>query len=220
MRQFRLIGFRRFDMAERLPWLRYSAAAIAFLLVTLAASAQTPRTLEEADAQRARAESMRKTAEERHIAEQNECYKKFLVNSCLEDAKKRYTQSLIEARNLDIPARDFQRDAKRTELAAKEAKREAETPKREADQKAQGAQFRSDETARAEARQQKLADKAAQATKNRQKLAAEEARRQEKAAKRAKKDAERAEQRAKKDAKANAKIEAKAKASAPIKSSP
>ena len=67
-----------------------------------------PQTLEQAAAQREQATNMRDSAEQRYTTEQAACYKIFLVNSCLEDAKKRYTQSMIEARKLDNPARDFQ----------------------------------------------------------------------------------------------------------------
>ena len=106
------------------------------------AAVPQPTTLDEAAAQRKAADRMREAAEARFAEEEAACYKKFLVNSCLEDAKKRYTQSLIEARNLDIPARDFQRDAKRTEADAKEAKRAADMPQREVDQRAQAARER------------------------------------------------------------------------------
>ena len=42
---------------------------------------------------------------------------------------------MIHARELDIPARDFQREAKRAEVEAKEAERAADIPSREAEQK-------------------------------------------------------------------------------------
>ena len=59
------------------------------LLVALAGMAQAhaqsapapePRTLEEANAQRARAEQMRRDADARYAEEQQACYAKFLVN--------------------------------------------------------------------------------------------------------------------------------------------
>ena len=86
-------------------------ALAAFALAPLAhAAPPAPRTLEEADAQRARASEIRNQAEKNLAAEQAACYQKFLVNSCLEDAKKKYTNTVIEARQLDQPARDFQRE--------------------------------------------------------------------------------------------------------------
>ena len=50
-----------------------------------------PQTLEQAAAQRQRASAMRAEAERRHLADQDRCYTKFLVNDCLAAAKKRYT---------------------------------------------------------------------------------------------------------------------------------
>ena len=95
--------------------------------------------MEQANAQRERAKAMKQAAEEQLSTEQNACYQKILVSACLKDAKARYTASIVEARKLDIPARDFQRDAKRTEADAKEAKRAADMPQREVDQRAQAA---------------------------------------------------------------------------------
>ena len=188
-----------------------TSAALMLLASTshAATDAPVPRTLEEASAQRDRASAMRKEADARYAAEQAECYKKFLANSCLEDAKKRRTEAILEARKVDNPARDFQRDAKRSDVEAKEAKREADKPVREAEQKAQGEQYRADEAEKAAARKQKIADKAEKAAKSRQKMAEDRAKYQEKLAARAKKDAERAEKRAKKDAKAQESIKAK-----------
>lgn len=69
------------------------------LAVEPAPAVPQPTTLEAAAAQRQEADRMRKSAEDLFAAEQAACYKKFLVNDCLEDAKKRRTQSMIDARN-------------------------------------------------------------------------------------------------------------------------
>ena len=167
-----------------------------------------PQTLEQANAQRLQAKQMQDSAEKNLVAEQAACYKKFLVNSCLEDAKKRHTQALIDARNIDIPARDFQREAKRAEVTAKDAERAANAPVRAAEQKEQASSYRADEAAKATDRERKKAAKAQQAAEGRQKRAAEEARRQEKQEKRAKKDAERAARKAHEEEKAAAKAAA------------
>lgn len=161
-----------------------------------------PTTLEEAAAQRQQAEQMRTEAEERYSREQSACYKKILVNSCLEDAKKQRTQSMIEARKLEAPARDFEREAHRAEVEGKAAQRDAELPKREAEQMDQGEAYRAEEAARAAEREKKLADKEAQAVKGRQKAAEEQAKRKAKLEKREKKLAEKAAKRAKEEAKA------------------
>ena len=98
-----------------------------------AGAAPVPQTLEQAVAQQRRAETMRNDAEQRHAAEQAACYQKILVNDCLAGAKKRYTQTIIEARQLEAPAREFQREAHRADVEAEKAKREAERPVREAE---------------------------------------------------------------------------------------
>jgi colicin import membrane protein len=152
---------------------------------------EVPQTLEAAAEQRARAASMRAEAERRHQADQDRCYTKWLVNDCLAVAKERYTASIVEARKLDQPARDFERQAKRQEVEAKEAQRAADQPRREAEQQESAERHRAEEAAKASAREKKLADKARKAEQGQQNAAAEQARRQAKLQKRAQQDAER-----------------------------
>ncbi len=159
-----------------------------------------PQTLEEAGAQRQRAASMRAEAERRHEVEQKDCHTRFLVNDCLAAAKKRYTAAIIEARRLDQPARDFEREAKRQEVEAKEAQRLTDQPRREAEQQESAERFRAQEAAQAAAREQKLATKAAKAEEGRRKEAARQAKRQARIEKRAQQDAEREARQAVRDA--------------------
>ena len=163
-----------------------------------------PQTLEQADAQRERAAAMKQAAEERLAAEQAECYKKFFVSGCLAEAKERYTETILQARRLDMPARDFQRNVRRTEVETKETQREADLSERESEQKAQAEAFRAKEAERAAERERRQADKASQAAAYHQKAAAEAQRRQERQAERAKRDAERAAKKARKEAEAAA----------------
>lgn len=160
-----------------------------------------PQTLEEAGAQRERAASMRADAARRLTAEQAQCYAKFLVNDCLVAARKRYTAAIVEARRLDQPARDFEREAKRQEVEAKEAQRIADQPRRESEQQENAERFRAEQAAKASASEQKLAEKTIKAEEGRQKAAAEQAKRQAKLEKRARQDAEREARKAAKDAK-------------------
>ena len=153
---------------------------------------ETPKTLEQATAQRERAAQMRKDSDALYASEQEECYKKFLVNSCLDSAKKRHARTTIEARKLDSAGRDFQREAKRAEVEAKEAKRATDLSARAAEQNAQAETYRAEEAAKAAARKEKIAAKARKAEAGRQKTAAEQAKRQAKQQKRAQKDAEQA----------------------------
>ena len=171
-----------------------------------------PQTLEEAATHRERAKTIRDSAEKRHVADQAACYKKFLVNGCLEDVKKSYTQAMIEARKLDNPARDFQREAKRSEQAAKEEKRRADLSLRTIDQKEQAEKFRSAEAAKTVERTKKEAARAQKAQAGRKKTAEEQVKRQARQEKNAKKDAERAAKKTREDEKRG--IEAAAKAAA------
>ena len=174
-------------------------------------SSPVPQTLEQADTQRQRAEAMRKEADKRHTEEQAACYRKILVNSCLADAKKRHTASMIEARQLDLPAREFQREANRKNVEAEKALREAERPAREAEQQEQAERYRTEEAAKAAERMQKQQENEKKAVENRNKLAEEQARRKAKEEQRARKNAAQIEKKAKERAKAEAKAAAKIK---------
>lgn len=181
-----------------MPRIRCSLAVLLLISAPLRAQTSTetnapevPQTLGQAAAQRARAAQLSREADQRYAAEQEACYKKILVNSCLADAKKSHTQAVIESRKLDAPARDFQREAKRADVDAKETQRAADRPQREAEQKTQAETYRSDEAAKAAEREKKIADKDQKAAAGHQKLAAERAKRQAKLDQRAKKIAAR-----------------------------
>ncbi len=176
---------------------------------TATTGAEVPQTMEQANAQRERAKAMKQAAEEQLSTEQNACYQKILVSACLKDAKARYTASIVEARKLDIPARDFQRDTKRTEADVKEAKRAADMPQREVDQRAQAAQYHEKEAERATAREQKIAGKAEQSAQYRKKAAAQEKARSERLAERERREAKRAADQAKREAKLDAAAQAR-----------
>jgi hypothetical protein len=165
---------------------------------------EKPQTLEQAIAQEQRASAMRKAAAEQHLDDQAACYKLFQVSSCLDKAKKRYTQAIIDARNVEIPAREFQREAKRADVEAKEAQRAADAPRREAEQKDQAATFRANEALKAAEREKKIADKTRQAAEGRQKTASEQAERKARDQERAENDAKRAARKASAEAKADA----------------
>ena len=105
---------------------------ILLLLATSCLSAQepgtppaVPQTLEQADAQIQRAEKLRKDADALYANEQAACYKKILVNACLSDAKQRHTSTIIQARELELPAREFKRESNRRDVETEKARREA-----------------------------------------------------------------------------------------------
>lgn len=150
-----------------------------------------PRTPEEAAAQKARALEMRREADRRLSADEEICHTKLLVADCLSAARKRHTALVVEARKLEQPARDAEREARRQDLAAKEAQRKAEQNARAVEDKERTERYRAEEAAKASEREQKLADKARKAEEGRRKTAEEQARRQAKQERRARKDAER-----------------------------
>jgi colicin import membrane protein len=170
-----------------------------------------PQTREQAAAQRAQAEAARTEAQRVYTRETAACYKKFLVNDCLDDAKKKQTEAVIGARNLEKPAREFLRAEDKRDLAEKEAKRTADQLSQQASQKEQAEKFHQDEAAKAIARDEKQATKLRQAEEGRKKTAADQAKRKAKTEQRAKKDAERA---VKKEAKAKKQAERDAKKAA------
>jgi hypothetical protein len=168
-----------------------------------------PKTIEEADAQRERASKMRSAAKKRYERESAACYEKFLVNDCLDGAKKRRTQTMIEARTLDAPAREFQQNAKRADAAAKAKQREVERIAREAEHEKQAADFHAKEASEAQQREAKIGEKESKTREARQKSAREASKRQARQKSREKREAKRAEKKAREDAAIDARIEAR-----------
>ena len=172
--------------------------------------APMPQTLEQAEAQRQQAEAMRKDAERRYAAEEAACYKKILVNPCIDAAKERHTKTIVEARRLEAPAREFQRESRRGDVEAEKGRRAAEVPAREAERQERAERYRAGEAAKAADREEKRLDKERKAEENRKKLAEEQAKRTLKEEKRAKKQAGQIEKKAKERAKAEKKAADKA----------
>lgn len=168
-----------------------------------------PKTIEEADAQRERASEMRSEAKKRYERESKACYGNFLVNDCLEKAKERRTQTMIEARHLDAPARRFQQENRRAEADAQDKRKEAERRAREAEQKQQTADFHAKEEMEAAEREQKMTARQRKVAETRRKNAQEKAERQEREKSRAERDAKRAAKKAREEAERDARIEAR-----------
>jgi colicin import membrane protein len=117
---------------------------IPFLLLMLlvgAAAAQQPdgpppddraEKLERARRLHDEANAIRAEADRRHSAAQAACWEKFLVNSCLADAKDAQRSETVKARELDKQGRDLEREVKRRDIAEHEAKRIEEAPAKEA----------------------------------------------------------------------------------------
>ena len=138
---------------------------------------------------------MEQAADAKFKADQEACYKKFLVSDCLEEASNLYKKTTREANRKTLEGSELERDVKRSEVAAADAKRAAEAPRREAEQKAQAESFRDTEAKKADARAAKIAEKQKQAAEGRKKRADDLARQQKKVQENAEKQAKAAEKR-------------------------
>jgi hypothetical protein len=154
-----------------------------------------PQTLEQAETQLRRAEAMRDEAERRYAAEEAACHRKILVGGCLEDARERHMQAIIDARRLEIPAREFKRTSRRAEVEEEKSRQAAERPAREAKQRERAERYRTEEAGKAAEREQRRLKKERKAEEKRQKLAEQQAERKSKADERAKRRAEQMEAR-------------------------
>ena len=94
-------------------------------------------------------------AEKLYEKSQLECHKKFLVNSCLGDARKIYTQSHKEAQLLENEGEAIERQIKKEQLSDQDRRRAAQAPER-----AETLQAREAETSAL--RQESAAEQAAQ----------------------------------------------------------
>lgn len=105
------------------------------------------RAAERARASRLReaATTMRHAAEARHQEAQQACYRKFLVNDCLDDAKRALKAAQIEARKVDGEAREIERSLHRIEVAERDAKRREEAPRRAQEKEEQAAQAKEEQ---------------------------------------------------------------------------
>ena len=186
------------------------------LLAGVALSAdQAPATAQEADweqrlaraAELQRSAAAGKAAAEKLLAERSTaCYRKFLVNRCLDEAQGEYLEANKDARHQNNEGKAIERQVKKEQFGAREARWAAEMPAREAELRAREA-----ETAAARAE----AEAAAAATR------ASKARQAEEGAQRKAEDAERLRRKqAEHEARVAAQVEkadAKAAASAPAK---
>jgi colicin import membrane protein len=113
-----------------------------FLLAALGtvAGAQTAAGPANPDAERARIASERARLETGFLTEDAACYKKFFVNSCLDDVNARRRESLATLRTQEILLNEQDRKLKGAEQIRRiEEKASAENQQREADQRARAA---------------------------------------------------------------------------------
>lgn len=98
--------------------------------------------LQRAEQLRASAAERRQAAEEVHNAAQTTCWKKFLVSSCLEDARTAYRKEISQAKHDERQAQTLQRNVRRYDAAEHIRQRDAENAKREADNARKAADYR------------------------------------------------------------------------------
>ncbi|MDI6746237.1 MAG: hypothetical protein QMD17_03745 [Rhodocyclaceae bacterium] len=79
------------------------------------------------------AKNQRADAEKRFTAEERLCMGRFLVTSCIDDAKKAKQQSLRAVKQAEQEARSIERQIKANEREMKAARRLEEAPQREAE---------------------------------------------------------------------------------------
>ena len=107
--------------------------ASALLMMCFAAQAQTS-----SDAERLRISAERAKLEAAFAQEDSACYKRFWVNSCLDEVKARRSDALSDLRRQEIVLNDEARKAKAAEQLLKiEDKSSPEKLQQEADKRAQ-----------------------------------------------------------------------------------
>lgn len=128
--------------------------ATSLLMACFAAQAQI-----NSDAERLRISAERARLEEAFTLEDTACYKKFLVNNCLDEVKVRRREALADLRRQEIVLNDEARKAKAAEQIQKtEDKSSAEKLQQEADKRAQAVKDFDERMARDK---QKVADREA-----------------------------------------------------------
>ena len=128
--------------------------ALGLLIASFAAHAQTG-----SDAERVRISAERSRLEATFALEDTACYKRFLVNNCLDEVKVRRRDAMADLRHQEIVLNDEARKAKAAEQLQKtEVKSSPEKLQQEADKRAQAVKDFDDRMARDK---QKIADREA-----------------------------------------------------------
>jgi colicin import membrane protein len=78
------------------------------------------------------ADAIRSAAEKQRVAAEKACWKKFLVQACLDEVGQQFRDELSKANALDSRARANEREIKRREVAARDARRAAKDAARNA----------------------------------------------------------------------------------------
>ncbi|HTJ97174.1 MAG TPA: hypothetical protein VL381_06870 [Rhodocyclaceae bacterium] len=89
----------------------------------------------------------RATAERIYSDAKIECWKKFLVSSCLEDARQVNRREIIEIQKLERESRGLEREVKRYDAAQHAAQLAAENARKDAENEAKAAEYRAKQEA-------------------------------------------------------------------------
>lgn len=135
------------------------------------------RRMDHAKALQRQAEAQKSEATAAFEARKKECFRKFRVNACQDEAKQEYVKITAEARRMDNEGKALERQIKKEQLADKDARRIEEAPQKEADLKAREARTQVEreqgEAARAgklEKKERQLEEGAAKAAANEERL--------------------------------------------------
>ncbi|MDD2743632.1 MAG: hypothetical protein PHV02_15305 [Rhodocyclaceae bacterium] len=120
-------------------------------------------------------ESAEQQATGKALLEQNStgCYKKFLVNSCLSDARKAYRQSYNDAVRLESEGKAIERQVKKEQLSDADQRRLASARQQEDELQARAAEVKAERQRMADEQAATLADKAKKAEEGAQRKAAD-----------------------------------------------
>lgn len=139
-------------------------------------AADWQRRLDYAKGLQARAAGMREAASQAYQAREKECFRKFRVNDCRQEAHQEQVRVDAEARRIDNEGKALERQIKKEQLADKDARRIEEAPQREADLRERQRETAALREQSAAERADKLKKKEAHAAKGAERAAANEER--------------------------------------------
>lgn len=129
------------------------------------------------------AAGQRQQAADAEFAEQSAaCQKKFMVNACIDKARKAHLAETKAVRKMEIEASALEREVKREQIRERDARVAAEAERRKTELPARQEQLDAAREADAQRRQQRLQDKAAKAEAGARRKAEEAAAHQRKLA--------------------------------------
>lgn len=108
-----------------------------------------PRSVAERDEMTARATTLhaeakarKETAEQAHATAQTECWKKFLVSACLDDARTAQRKEISLSKRQEREAQTLERNVRKYDALERARIRDAENAKREAENEKKAAKHR------------------------------------------------------------------------------